>query len=95
VEHRAALAARLDRAALLGVQVVAPAAIAGLPSDPGSLPHAVAVVADPNVPLERPLRREVGGRTFWLASPLPVDGSPHRGVSLAAARVTGHLARTR
>ncbi len=82
-----------------GARIVAPASMSGLPSYPGSLPNVEAVVEDPNLPRDEPVRRPHGDRHYWFASPYPRDlpGVPRAanlsGISMATANVTGYLAR--
>lgn len=100
-EHRGALEPRIARALELGARIVAPADAHGMPSYPGALAGVDAVVADPNLPRDRPERRRVGTREFWFASPFPreIPGVPRthnlHGSSFATANVTGWLARAR
>lgn len=91
-----AVAAEAER---LGISIVSPATHGSLPSLPGSLAGYVGVLMDARLPRERPERREIGGRSWWFASPYPRDlpnlprSANLAGVSMAAANLTGWLAR--
>lgn len=95
-----ALVALGREAEKLGIAIVSPATHGGLPSLPGSLEGFTGVMMDARLPRERPERRASGGRLVWYASPYPRDlpGLPRAanlaGVSMAAANLTGFLART-
>jgi subtilisin family serine protease len=81
------------------VEIVSPAAYGGLPSRPGCLEGFTGVLMDARLSREGPERRDSGGRSFWYASPYPRDlpGLPRSanlsGPSMAAANLTGYLAR--
>jgi hypothetical protein len=84
-----------------GVQIVSPATYAGLPSYPGFLDGFVGVLMDAMLPRDKPQLRKSGKREVWFASPYPRDlpdlprASNLAGPSLAAANLTGFLARSR
>ena len=89
------------RASQLGTRIVAPAAHHGLPSLPGCLAGVHGVLMDANLAREAPEHRELEEHDCWYASPYPRDlpGLPRdanlAGVSMAAANLTGFLARLR
>lgn len=93
------LAELVLRATDRGVTIVAPATAGGLPSLPGCLPGVTGAMMDANVPRERPELRESGSSRLWYASPYPRDlpdlprAANLAGVSMAAANLTGFLAR--
>jgi subtilisin family serine protease len=94
VSFRGELRRLIDRAAAVGVRVVAPASAAGLACDPGALPGVDAVVADPNVMPALPELRPVGERRIWFSAPTPVQRTMRaRGESLACAYVSAWLLR--
>lgn len=82
-----------------GVTVVSPAAERGLPMYPGALEGYAGVLVDARLPREAPELRASGARSYWFASPYPRDlaglarARNLAGVSMAAANVTGFLAR--
>ena len=82
-----------------GITLVSPATAGGLPSFPGSLAGVTGVLMDATLPRERPELRETGEHRFWYASPYPRDlpnlprGANLAGISMAAANLTGYLAR--
>lgn len=88
----------IDRAAARGSLVVSPRAHDGRRWLPGSLPGAVGVELDWEVPRESVRVEERAGRAVVLASgyPRPIPGVPPernlKGVSFAAANATGVLA---
>lgn len=95
-----------DELELLGVGfaandivVVSPAAERGMPMLPGSLPNYAGVLVDASLPRAAPELRASGPREYWFASPFPRDlpglarARNLAGVSMAAANVTGFLAR--
>ena len=93
-----ALEKLLERGKELGVGVVAPAQVGGLPCFPGALEGCHGVLADDSLPRQKPERRSHGDGKMWFASPRPRDlpGLPAAanlsGVSLAAANLTGYRA---
>jgi subtilisin family serine protease len=98
LDARAPVAAAVEALLQSGARIVAPATALGLPCWPGALPGVDAVVADGNVPRDRPQQRRHGGSEVWFASPSPppaIPGLPAlrvSGDSLAVANVTGFLA---
>jgi hypothetical protein len=100
LDWRPALTALVDEAVRSGARLVAPATFAGLPCDPGALPGADGVIADPNIPRAMPARRGHGDREYWFASPsaaADADGMLRqraRGESLATAHVSAWLLRS-
>ena len=83
----------------LGVLIVSPATHERLPSYPGSLPGYTGVLMDATLAREKPEQRPSGDTLVWYASPYPreLPGLPRAanlaGVSMAAANLTGFLAR--
>lgn len=98
-EWAAPLGELVRRAQEAGVTIVAPATAGGLPSLPGCLAGVTGAMMDANVPRECPELRTSGSSRLWYASPYPRDleGLPRAsnlaGVSMAAANLTGYLAR--
>ncbi|MBI5364739.1 MAG: hypothetical protein HZA53_16305 [Planctomycetes bacterium] len=82
-----------------GITVVSPAAERGLPMVPGALADFTGVLVDARRPRDTPELRASGARSYWFASPYPRDlpglarARNLAGVSMAAANVTGFLAR--
>ncbi|MEE9393660.1 MAG: S8 family serine peptidase [Planctomycetota bacterium] len=81
-------------------KIVAPATLGGVPSYPGALDGAIAVVDDLSRDRAQPQRKEWQGRTFWYASPYPrsLPGLSRArnlsGISFATANITGYLANS-
>jgi subtilisin family serine protease len=96
-DHRPRLEAVVQRALSAGCSIVSPRSIAGGPSYPGSIYGAVGVEANPAVPRDQ-VRFE---DDVAIASPYPrpIPGLPpeqnFRGVSFAAANVSGYLCAQR
>jgi len=89
----------VTRLVAAGAQLVAPATADGLPSFPGALAGSTGTMMDAGLPREAPELRTSGTHELWFASPYPreLPGLPPAanlaGVSMAAANVTGFLAR--
>jgi len=96
--HREAFTAAAERAAAVGLVLVAARQMGDEPCYPGCLPGVLGVGLDWDCPRDRYVLRQVEGRRVCETSgyPRPVPGvSPSRnlsGISFAVANMTGHLA---